>query len=52
VKSELADRFKSFSVRKVWSCSMTSMCSEPATRRHATLGQISPAVFERRHAAA
>ena len=49
VKSELAERFDSFGQAR-WSCSTSSRCS--ITSRHSTLGQISPAAFERRVTAA
>ena len=51
VKSELADRFASFSEAKMESFDCIEVFYNQR-RRHSTLGQISPAAFERRAAAA
>jgi transposase InsO family protein len=51
VKSELADRFDSFGEGKMELFDYIEVFYNQR-RRHSTLGQISPAAFERRHAAA
>ena len=51
VKSELADRFASFSEAKMELFDYIEVFYNQR-RRHSTLGQISPAAFERRAAAA
>jgi len=51
VKSELADRFDSFSEAKMELFDYIEVFYNQR-RRHSTLGQISPAAFERRGAAA
>ena len=51
VKSELADRFGSFSEAKMELFDYIEVFYNQR-RRHSTLGQISPAAFERRGAAA
>ena len=51
VKSELADRFPSFGEAKMELFDYIEVFYNQR-RRHSTLGQISPAAFERRHTAA
>jgi transposase InsO family protein len=51
VKSELADRFDSFGEAKMAVFDYIEVFYNQR-RRHSTLGQISPAAFERRHTAA
>ena len=51
VKSELADRFTRFSEAKMELVDYVEVFYNQR-RRHSTLGQISPAAFERRAAAA
>jgi putative transposase len=51
VKSELADRFDSFGEGKMESFDYIEVFYNQR-RRHSTLGQISPAAFERRTTAA
>ena len=51
VKSELADRFASFSEAKMELVDYIEVFYNQR-RRHSTLGQISPVAFERRAAAA
>jgi putative transposase len=51
VKSELADRFDSFGQAKMELFDYIEVFYNQR-RRHSTLGQVSPAVFERRTAAA
>jgi transposase InsO family protein len=51
VKSELADRFASFSEAKMELFDYIEVFYNQR-RRHSTLGQISPAAFERHAAAA
>jgi transposase InsO family protein len=51
VKSELADRFGSYSESKMVVFDYLEVYYNQR-RRHSTLGQISPAAFERRHTAA
>jgi transposase InsO family protein len=51
VKSELADRFDSFGEAKMELFDYIEVFYNQR-RRHSTLGQISPAAFERRHTAA
>jgi len=51
VKSELADRFDSFGEGKMALFDYIEVFHNQR-RRHSTLGQISPAAFERRHTAA
>jgi putative transposase len=51
VKSELADRFNSFGEAKMALFDYIEVFYNQR-RRHSTLGQISPAAFERRHTAA
>jgi putative transposase len=47
VKSERGERFETTRMPRR-PCSTTSRCSKKQRRRHSTLGQISPAEFERR----
>jgi transposase InsO family protein len=51
VKSELADRFGSYNEARMEVFDYLEMYYRQR-RRHSTLGQISPAAFERRHTAA
>ena len=51
VKSELADQFASYGDAKMELFDYIEVFYNQQ-RRHSTLGQVSPAVFERRHAQA